>query len=79
MEVKGYGVVFFDEDGGNMVNVFLKKDIALLEIDKMKRTFENVGHTGAKVYLSELRYDKENKQILDSELINETSELKVDC
>ncbi|MEY8604574.1 hypothetical protein AALK46_12705 [Staphylococcus nepalensis] len=79
MERKGYGVVFVDDNGGEMVEVFPSRENALIEINKMKRTFEIVGHTGAKVYLSELRYDIESKQVLDYELVNQSSQLKVEC
>lgn len=79
MEKRGYGVVLLDDNGGQMVEFFPSKNNALIEINKMKRTFEIVGHTGTKVYLSELRYDLDTEKILDREFLNESSQLKVEC
>lgn len=79
MDEKGYGMVLVDDNGWEIAEIFMKKETALIEINKMKRTFEKVGHKGTKIYLSQLSYDVNSNKILDNQLVNQSSQLKVEC
>ncbi|MGJ7589062.1 hypothetical protein [Staphylococcus shinii] len=79
MRGEGYGMVLVDDNGCEMVEIFMKKETALIEINKVKRTFEKVGHKGTKIYLSKLNYDVKSKKILDDKLVNQSSQLKMEC
>lgn len=82
MPNKVYAIVFVDVlDGKEKISVstFQNEQLAMIEVNKIKKNIEHLKIDNYKIYLSKLNYDVENNKILDKNWVNEESILKIEC